>query len=392
MQEGRAGKAYITEIIRSQAVDREKSLAKKGKAADELVETKPFQLAVKAIQAGELVAFPTETVYGLGADAFNPEAIKTIYRVKGRPQDNPLIVHLENLADLPKVAREIPRLAFDLFEKFAPGPLTLVLKRHPDLPEIVSAGLDTVAVRFPSHPLARAFIKQARTPLVAPSANLSGKPSPTTAAHVYEDLQGKIPYIIDGGPCPIGVESTVVDISQGSIDLLRPGGISLEALENFLHVKISYSDGLQPSASAPPKSPGVKYRHYAPRAKVFVVPSKDLLSETFIESVLLQEKKTALLQEKRTAFFVRKPTAHKLLKRIPGLRLMTNLHTENIAEGKHFIYAYASLTEATNTLFAAFRYFDRLAVDAIFAEEESVDEVGLAYMNRLKKAAAGSQE
>lgn len=384
MQEGRVGEEYITEIIRPQAVDRKNALSGEGNTAGEFAKSKSFQLAVKAIQAGELVAFPTETVYGLGADAFNPEAIKKIYTVKGRPQDNPLIVHLENLADLSKVAREIPRLAFDLFREFAPGPLTLVLKRHADLPEIVSAGLDTVAVRFPRHPLAREFIKQVKTPLVAPSANLSGKPSPTTAAHVYEDLQGKIPYIIDGGPCPIGVESTVLDISQAGVDLLRPGGISLEALEKFLQVKISYTDSLQPSTSAPPKSPGVKYRHYAPKAKVFVVPSKELTSEVFIDSLLQNQK--------RTAFFVRKPTAHKLLERIPGLRLINNVHTEIITEGKTYLYAYDTLAEAANTLFAAFRYFDRLAVDSIFAEEESVDEFGLAYMNRLKKAAAGSQD
>lgn len=219
--------------------------------------------AAELIQNGELVAFPTETVYGLGASVFQPDAIRKIYTAKGRPQDNPLIVHISSLKQLPLIVKEIPEEFYLLAQNFFPGPLTIVLPKQEAVPDLVSASLPTIGVRMPAHPLARRLIERVGVPLVAPSANLSGKPSSTTAEHVWEDFGGKIGGILDGGPCQYGIESTVITlVPQPTI--LRPGSITQQQLERVLGRPFARAC----NHAEKPLSPGMKYRHYAPAAKI----------------------------------------------------------------------------------------------------------------------------
>ncbi len=227
----------------------------------------PDQLdrAASLLQEGKLVAFPTETVYGLGASVFNPTAIERVFQVKGRPADNPLIVHISALDQLGRLTRDLPASFFLLAAHFFPGPLTLIVNRHPDVPKIASAGLSTIAIRMPSHPIAQKLIAKVGDPLVAPSANLSGKPSATSALHVWEDFDGAIDAIIEGGPTEIGIESTVLHLLEEEILLLRPGAIGKEAIEAVLNRSIAEHSELSEGVV---HSPGMKYRHYAPKTKV----------------------------------------------------------------------------------------------------------------------------
>ncbi|MDR0696888.1 MAG: threonylcarbamoyl-AMP synthase [Christensenellaceae bacterium] len=219
-----------------------------------------LETASLLIKAGEIVAFPTETVYGLGADAFNPIACLKVFKVKGRPSDNPFIVHLDNIDDIYRVAKNPSKTVINLFEKFTPGPLTIVLQKKDEVPSIVTAGLNTVGVRIPNHPLALAFIRQSETPIAAPSANISGAVSPTTAMHVFEYLSGKIKLILDGGPSSTGIESTILDMTKDIPVILRPGSISrAELLTVLSDVKNGYD-----VSNDRPLAPGMKYRHYAP--------------------------------------------------------------------------------------------------------------------------------
>jgi|AntRauTorckE6833_2_1112554.scaffolds.fasta_scaffold41312_2 L-threonylcarbamoyladenylate synthase len=223
----------------------------------------PLKIAVQRLKKGEVVAFPTETVYGLGAAALNPEAVKETFRVKGRPSDNPLIVHISSRKEVYELAAEIPDDFNTLADKYWPGPITFVLKKKSIVPDIVTAGLDTVAVRMPDHPTAIELLRKSG-PLTAPSANPSGKPSPTKASHVLSDYEGKIP-VLDGGPTLIGVESTVIDLSGNVPAILRPGAITEEMIRNTLNREIqSYN----PDNTQAAKSPGVKYTHYKPNASV----------------------------------------------------------------------------------------------------------------------------
>lgn len=229
-------------------------------------------LAAELLCAGEVVGIPTETVYGLAADATNEAAVSKIFTAKGRPQDNPLIVHIAELSDIERYAKDIPQLAYTLAEAFWPGPLTMVLPKREIIPSITSGGLDTVGIRFPSNRLAREVIKACGKPLAAPSANLSGSPSPTSAAHVLSDMDGRIPAILDGGSCLVGVESTVISFEGEGIRLLRPGFVSLEDLRNFAPNVIADEGILHKlSGSEKPLSPGMKYKHYSPKAKVILV-------------------------------------------------------------------------------------------------------------------------
>ena len=222
----------------------------------------------EVIRAGGLVAFPTETVYGLGADALSDSAVARIFEAKERPRGNPLIVHLAGAAALESVAARVPPRARDAAARFWPGPLTLVLPRAGTVPLITTGGLETVAVRVPSHPVARALIEASGRPIAAPSANRSGRPSPTRAEHVREDLDGRIELILDGGPTPVGVESTVLDMTTEPPMLLRPGGVTLEQLRDCLgEVAVLAGD----DEEAAGRSPGLRYRHYAPRAQVIVI-------------------------------------------------------------------------------------------------------------------------
>jgi len=225
------------------------------------MKTRELNDYAKLINNGELVAFPTETVYGLAANVFDPIAIQKIFDVKGRPQDNPLIIHCATLDEVSTIAIDIPPLFYTLATYFLPGPLTIILKKHPDVPDIVSAGLKTVGVRIPRHPVAQAFIKAIGHPIVAPSANRSGYPSPTTAKHVDDDLNGKIAAIIDGGTCDLGIESTVVNILCDPCTILRPGSITQQQLEKKTGLVFHLN---QTKTQHRVLSPGMKYRHYAP--------------------------------------------------------------------------------------------------------------------------------
>jgi len=224
-------------------------------------------LAGKLLREGHLVAFPTETVYGLGASALNSDAVHAIYAAKGRPSDNPLISHIADLSALSLLWREVPQTALTLAKAFWPGPLTMILPRAAGVPDAVTAGLDTAAVRFPSHPVAQAIIREAGVPIAAPSANLSGRPSPTTFEHVVHDLEGRVEAIVDGGACGVGLESTVIAIDPDCVRVLRPGGISPEMIQAVLpDIAVVVDPGVSNPVNKAPRSPGMKYRHYAPKA------------------------------------------------------------------------------------------------------------------------------
>jgi L-threonylcarbamoyladenylate synthase len=235
---------------------------------------KEVERAAELLKEGQLVAFPTETVYGLGAPIFNAAAIAQLFLVKGRPKDNPLIAHISALKEVERIAIDISKEAYLLMEAFFPGPLTLLLSRHPDVPEEGSAGLPTIAVRMPSHPLAQRVIQLVGEPLVAPSANLSGKPSATCASDVLEDLRGKIAAVIDGGPSALGIESTVITLEKEPT-ILRLGAISPQAIEKILKREVKV---LSRDSNHPPSSPGMKYRHYAPEAQLKLFTSEEDLS------------------------------------------------------------------------------------------------------------------
>jgi L-threonylcarbamoyladenylate synthase len=255
-----------------------------------------IEIAATLLKQGHLVAFPTETVYGLGACAFNPEAIASIFKVKGRPSDNPLIAHVSSLEQVHEIAEEIPESFYLLAKAFFPGPIAVILKRKSSVPAIVSAGLDSIALRMPSHPLALKLISLVGQPLVAPSANLSGKPSSTQASHVLEDFRDQIAAVIDGGPTEIGIESTVISLLGKVPILLRPGVITKEQIENVLGVSIDFA-GTNPNL--PVHSPGMKYRHYAPKAPMRVFESLGQL-QSHILTQTSGSKRMILSREKLT--------------------------------------------------------------------------------------------
>lgn len=236
------------------------------------IDQKKIFLAAELLRKGEVVAFPTETVYGLGARLSDARAIQKIYALKGRPADNPMIVHVAKKEEILSLAEDIPRDFFLLMEQFFPGPLTVVLKKKRGVSEQVSSGLPTIALRMPSHPIARALIESLGEPVPATSANLSGRPSPTIREHVLEDFGDKLPLVLDGGPCMVGIESTVISLVHKAPTLLRPGSISLDELEKVLGKKVEIA-GKQEA----PMSPGMKYRHYAPKAKVILFDEKEEL-------------------------------------------------------------------------------------------------------------------
>ena len=231
-----------------------------------------LQPAALILRQGGLVAFPTETVYGLGANALNPEAVARIFCVKGRPGDNPLIVHISGIDGLSPLVSRIPPLANKLFQAFSPGPLTLILPKSSRVPDLVTAGLDTVAIRIPAHPVARRLIELAGVPIAAPSANRSGRPSPTQAWHVAADLDGQIPLIIEAGSSQFGLESTVLDVTGDIPVILRPGAITASQIREIAGDVTEESRAFASGAGAP-RSPGMKYRHYAPRAQVIIRPA-----------------------------------------------------------------------------------------------------------------------
>jgi len=311
--------------------------------------------AAEILKAGGLVAFPTETVYGLGARATDPAAVKKIFTVKGRPADNPLIVHLASPRQLDDVALEIPPEAELLAKRFWPGPLSLVLKRSKLIAPEVSAGLQTVAVRMPAHPTALKLIKAVGDPLAAPSANLAGRPSPTSYQHVLNDLSGKIDAVIKATHCRIGVESTVLDLTVDQPVILRPGGVPREDLEEALNRQIMVAGTKHKPDS--PSSPGMKYRHYAPSAPLILITGepdrRKQLIASLAESFRRQGFKVGLLNKKMDLVYGEKEQCAKM----------------------------------AATLYNRLRLLDLRAVDLILAEETGNDGLGLAVMNRLRKAA-----
>lgn len=326
--------------------------------------------AADILKKGGLVAFPTETVYGLGADGLNSTAVQDIYKAKGRPSDNPLILHIASIDELSPLVKEIPQVAHKLMDAFWPGPMTLIFKKSDIVPKQTSGGLDTVAVRYPSHPVANALIKCAGLPIAAPSANTSGKPSPTRASHVEFDLDGKIDMIIDGGHCEFGLESTIVDVSGSVPCLLRPGSVTLEMLRECVgRVDVDKAVVSKLSDGEKPKAPGMKYKHYSPSCEVTIVrgDSKkvaDKINELAHESIA---------QGHKTGIIACEETAH-LYKEAEVLVIGRRSQPETIAAN----------------LFKMLRKCDYHNMQRVFAEGLNEDELGLAIMNRLKKAAGYS--
>ena len=311
-----------------------------------------IELAAKAIKAGKLVAFPTETVYGLGADATNKEAVKKIFKAKKRPGDNPLIVHICNTSQLNEIAIDINSQARKLMKKFWPGPLSLVLNKHPKLPKEVSARLETVVVRFPSHKVAEMLIKLSGCPIAAPSANTSGGVSPTRASHVLEDMAGKIPIILEDDRVEFGLESTVVDCTTEVPVILRPGSLTLEELRKVIPTIMN-----NPQSSH--RSPGMKYAHYAPIAPITLFVGPESLTAKKITETLkeLKEDETLLMW-----------------------------HTGNFANKKFNFRLPANSYEAASQLFSSLRSANELPIKTILIQGYPRDGIGDAIMNRLEKA------
>ncbi len=324
-------------------------------------------LASRLLHDGQLVAFPTETVYGLGADALNAEAVLNIFAAKGRPADNPLIVHVCERSQLTPLC-EVSPLAEKLMDAFWPGPLTLVLPRKKAIPDAVAAGLDTVAVRMPSHPVAQALLRTCMLPIAAPSANRSGKPSPTTAQHVLKDMDGRIPLILDGGSCSVGVESTVLDVTSGAPCILRPGGVTKDMLEQALdHVDVAGSvlRPLQKGEKA--LSPGMRYRHYSPDGQVTLVEGTE---QDVVKALQLL---TAAAEAQGHRSCVMCFTEH--------METLKHCHPHNIGHR-------GNASEVAQCLFDTLRRLDDEHMDVIFSEVVPPEGVGLAVMNRLGRAAA----
>jgi L-threonylcarbamoyladenylate synthase len=332
--------------------------------------------AAAVIRAGGLVAFPTETVYGLGADALNEDAVRKIFLAKERPADDPLIVHIASASQLPQLARQIPQRAWDLIERFWPGPLTLVLPKTERVPTVTTGGLDTVAVRMPSHPVAKRLIELSAVPIAAPSANRFGRPSPTIAKHVWEDLHGRIDLILDGGPTPIGVESTVLDLTVDPPMVLRPGGVTLEELRAVLG-DVQMLDAAHTEAAK--RSPGTRSRHYAPRAQV-------LLVEQGAAEAALKE-----LSGKRVGVLV-----HGTRLRLDRTSSPANGRRRRTVQTKSgggeviIIQMPRSLKAYARRLFAVLRELDEQGVDVIVVEKLQERGLGRAIMDRLRRASQAS--
>ncbi len=322
--------------------------------------TEEISVAAALLRNGELVAFPTETVYGLGADARREESVRNIFAAKGRPADNPLIVHISDMEMLSGIAAEVPEIAKRLAAAFWPGPLTMVLPKCSSIPSVTSGGLDTVGVRMPSHPAALALIRESGCPIAAPSANRSGSPSPTTAKHVMDDMDGRIAAVIDGGICEVGVESTVICFDDAeTIHILRPGLVSAEDLEPFAqHVYVDEAVYKQIAADAKVASPGMKYRHYAPHAKIIPVDAPDFAA---FEQFVLSHNADGT----HCLLFDSDP-------KVSGVPCLT--YGDSGKEQAHF-------------LFLRFRELDELGAKQVYVRMPRKDGADLSVYNRLMRAA-----
>ena len=320
------------------------------------------QKAATYLQKGELVAIPTETVYGLGADGLNPDAVAKIFAAKGRPQDNPLILHIADVEELDKLCHTIPQSAYKLAEAFWPGPLTMVLPAKEIVPKCTTAGLPTVAVRCPDCEITRQIIRAAGVPVAAPSANISGKPSTTTADHVYHDHNGKIPLIVDGGPCRVGVESTIIDLTETPPRLLRPGGITPEQLADVLgEITVDKAVTAQIDKDAVVKAPGMKYRHYAPDCQVLIVSGSEVAASRYIHNHFAPGDRVLCFEEELPLYADCAPLSYG-----------QKAQVETLSAG----------------LFAALRELDDPSVKTVYARCPVGGGIAYAVQNRLKKAAA----
>ena len=340
-----------------------------------------FSAAAKALASGEVVGMPTETVYGLGCDARNPEAVAKVYEAKGRPSDNPLIVHVASKDTIPGLVSEITPIAQVLIDTFMPGPITVIMKKSTVIPDCVSAGLDTVGIRFPIHPVAQKLIEASGVPVAAPSANLSGSPSPTKSEHVMKDMDGRIPYIVEGGECQVGLESTVVDATGNWPQILRPGAVTMEDMEEALaSAGINKPEEVilrEEKAGEAPRAPGMKYRHYAPSCEVKILGAGDFENyETYYKEAVEREILDELMpvglfvsdeiEEEMKIFF-----ADKL--------------------DKLLFYPYGKTDDveaASHHLFDGLRLLDEQGAKVILTPAFPEEGLGVAYMNRLNKAAA----
>ncbi len=330
-----------------------------------LLTERELDTAAAILRDGGLVGIPTETVYGLGANGLNEEAVKNIFAAKGRPQDNPLILHIPDVSWLERYCKDIPLTAYRLAEAYWPGPMTMILYHKDLVPQAVTAGLDTVGMRCPAHKLCRDIIAAAGVPVAAPSGNTSGRPSPTTAQHMLEDMDGKIDAIVDGGPCAVGVESTIIDLTCQPPRLLRPGGITLEQLRSVLgEVEVDPAVTRLMGAGEKPKAPGMKYRHYAPKAPVTVVTGDPQKSARYIADHAAPEDGIICFDEFLSLFTGRSQT-----------RPVMDLGPAGDKE------------EQARHIFDALRSFDHTSVPAIWAQCPDTGGIGLAIANRLNKAA-----
>lgn len=317
--------------------------------------------AAAILKRGGLVGIPTETVYGLGANGLDPKAVAEIFRAKGRPQDNPLILHIPSSDWLERYCMDVPPAAYELARRFWPGPLTMILRRRAIVPDVVTAGLDTVGMRCPDSTLTRQLIAAVDAPVAAPSGNTSGRPSPTTAAAMLEDMDGRIDAILDGGACSVGVESTIVDLTATPPRLLRPGGVTLEELRQVLgEVAVDQAVTRLMSAEEKPRAPGMKYRHYAPKAPVTVVRGAPEETARYIKDHLEPGVGVICFEDYVNLF--------------PGCPLRS-------------LGPQGDMGEQARRLFDALRWFDSQAVTAILAQSPRDDGLGLAITNRLNKAA-----
>ncbi|MBC8062109.1 MAG: threonylcarbamoyl-AMP synthase [Clostridiaceae bacterium] len=331
------------------------------------IDESQIKVAGEILHKGGLVAFPTETVYGLGADATNIEAVKKIFEAKGRPQDNPLIVHVADFESIKEYVLEIPNIAHKIMEAFWPGPLTVILKKSLKIPSITSAGLESVGIRMPANLIARELIKAAGVPIAAPSANISGRPSPTEAERCIEDLTGKIDCIIGGGSCQVGLESTIIDCTTDPPCVLRPGAITVDMLRNFdERIYIDRAIMKKPELDFKPKAPGMKYRHYAPNAPVKIVCGD--LQKTIAK---INEMVQNYMDDKKLVGII--ATDETICQYLQGevVSLGSRRHIETIAQN----------------LFETLRSFDDMKVDIILSEAFDETGMGIAVMNRLKKSA-----
>lgn len=329
----------------------------------QLLTPNEIEKAAEIIKNGGLVGIPTETVYGLGANGLNPEAVAHIFLAKGRPQDNPLILHIPEASWLKEYCQNIPEAAWRLAVRFWPGPLTMVLNRRSTVPDIVTAGLDTVGMRCPAHSMCRAIIQAAGVPVAAPSGNTSGRPSPTTAQHMLDDMDGKIDAILDGGSCQVGVESTIVDLTCDPPRLLRPGGIPLEELRDILkHIEMDPAVTRQMEEGEKPRAPGMKYRHYAPKAPVTVVKGPPVRSAEYILDHLTDSSWEGVICFNEFAHWY----SGYLVEQLGGA---------------------VDTWEQARRLFRALRAMDAAGVKHIWAQCPEESGMGLAVVNRLSKAA-----